>query len=292
MTTATAHRSMILPFKLGDAHTHAGLTVVPLFSREEPRLEYLGLDEALARGLRVREVDESGSVNDLVVENPLDELVLLYEGEELVGAKQNRVVHRSALVGGRSRTSLPVDCVEHGRWAYRTRVFASADRVAYPEQRRLRHAGGGQGEVWANVSAKAARHAARSATDAQEAIYEKRATTLDEYLSALPRLDGQSGVLVGIGGVIACLDYVGRADVFAGLYAKLLRGYALDATERPVPKRLARRAVESFLHGIERAPRRLAPAVSLGSESRFAGPILGIELIAHGEIVCLTAFPS
>jgi hypothetical protein len=44
-----------------------------------------------------------------------------------------------------------------------------------------------------------------------------------------PRLDGQSGVLVGIGGRLVCLDYVLRSDVFAGLYLKLLRGYALTA---------------------------------------------------------------
>jgi hypothetical protein len=48
----------------------------------------------------------------------------------------------------------------------------------------------------------------------------------DSHLNVAPirqwRLDGQSGVVVGVAGGIACLDYVSRSDVFAGLYLKLL----------------------------------------------------------------------
>jgi hypothetical protein len=51
------------------------------------------------RGLTVTEVDEEGAVESLLVSNPLGTAVLLYEGEELVGAKQNRVLERSILVG-------------------------------------------------------------------------------------------------------------------------------------------------------------------------------------------------
>jgi hypothetical protein len=50
----------------------------------------------------------SSSVGTLRVKNPLDELVLLYEGEELVGAKQNRFLTRTTLVGARSAHEIPV----------------------------------------------------------------------------------------------------------------------------------------------------------------------------------------
>ena len=71
-------------FQIGDAVEHRGIVVAPLFPRRDPVTEYVTLDEALAGGLRIREVDESGSVPELVVENPLAERVLLYDGEELV----------------------------------------------------------------------------------------------------------------------------------------------------------------------------------------------------------------
>ena len=44
---------------------------------------------------------EIGTLIDFTA-NPLDKNVLLYDGEELVGAKQNRVLERSILVGAAS----------------------------------------------------------------------------------------------------------------------------------------------------------------------------------------------
>ncbi len=122
-TTATA-----LPFTTGEPNHNAGLTLVPLFPAAEPRLEYLGLGEALSRGLTVTEVDADGDVGTLHVKNPLDERVLLYEGEELVGAKQNRVVRVTTLVEAHAVIQLVVDCVERGRWAWRSRAFGVSPR--------------------------------------------------------------------------------------------------------------------------------------------------------------------
>ena len=69
--------------------------------RRDPVAEYLTLDEALPRGLRITENDAGGSVPELLVANPLDGRVLLYDGEELVGAKQNRILNVSVLVEAR-----------------------------------------------------------------------------------------------------------------------------------------------------------------------------------------------
>ena len=45
------------------------------------------LEQTLPLGFRITEIDEAGSVPELLVVNPLDANVLLYDGEELVGAK-------------------------------------------------------------------------------------------------------------------------------------------------------------------------------------------------------------
>jgi hypothetical protein len=282
----------VLPFETGEARSFAGLSVVPLFPNAPPKLEYVGLDEAAACGLVVTEVDESGSVGTLRVRNPLDDLVLLYEGQELVGAKQNRILERTILVGARSKFEIPVACVEQGRWSYRSRRFQPAPRAAYPALRRARHVAGAlhQGEVWSDVAAKQARLHSYSPTGAAESLYHDSRATLDEYVQALPRLDGQAGALIAIAGELVCLDYVGRSDVFAGLYLKLLRGYALDAIERPAEKRLRRRAVERFLAAVREAERRREPAIGLGEEARLEGRAVGSVLEHAGEVVALTAF--
>ena len=58
------------------------------------------LDEALERRIaRITEVSDGGSVPELAFENASAEKILLVDGDELVGARQNRVVNISILVG-------------------------------------------------------------------------------------------------------------------------------------------------------------------------------------------------
>ena len=56
----------------------------------------------------VTEVSEGGAVGTLFVLNPLDVNVLLYDGEELVGAKQNRILDRAVLLQAQSKAPVPV----------------------------------------------------------------------------------------------------------------------------------------------------------------------------------------
>jgi hypothetical protein len=283
-----------LPFGLGEARSFAGLTIVPLYPEAEAVADYVGLDESVASGLTVTEVDEEGAVESLLVANPLGTAVLLYEGEELVGAKQNRVLERSILVAAGSKTAIPAKCVEQGRWGYRSRRFAPAPRAAYPELRKLSHVHGAtaQAHVWAEVSAKSARLAADSPTRAAEEMYVERSTTLEEYVQALPRLDGQAGAMVGIAGELVCLDYVSRSEVFAGLYLKLVRGYALSAIERPLDKPLRRRDLGRFLGELELAKRDRRPAVGLGEEGILTEYAVGTELSLEGEVIATSAYPA
>src|SRR3954466_3171738 len=154
------------PIQLGDPVEHRGATIVPLFPRRQPRAEYVTLEEALPLGFQVTEVDAAGSVPELLAVNPLDANVLLYDGEELVGAKQNRILNVTVLVPARSETKIPVSCVEEGRWSARSAHFAPSAHTAYPELRRKKaqilsaaplERGLAQSAVWEEVASKAQR---------------------------------------------------------------------------------------------------------------------------------------
>jgi hypothetical protein len=152
---------------------------------------------------------------------------------------------------------------------------------------------GGQSAAWADVSAKFARLDAHSPTDASEEMYVSRAGSLETYLEKLPRWEGQCGSIVCVAGQVVCVDYVSRSDVYAGLYSKLLRGYALDAIEQPIDAPVPTEFVERLLARTARARRTPAELVGLGQSSLLASPRLsGTELRLGDELVALTVFPT
>ena len=72
---------------------------------------------------------------ELKVVNDCDERVLLLDGEELIGAKQNRIVNATFLIAGQTEIIIPVSCVEQGRWSYRSSKFGSGEKVMPPSMR-------------------------------------------------------------------------------------------------------------------------------------------------------------
>ena len=295
MTTLTA------PFQLGDLVSHRGAVVAPLFPRLAPRASYVTLDEALARGFRIREVSESGSVPELIAQNPTDADVLLYDGEELIGAKQNRILNVTVLVGAESMLTIPVSCVEQGRWSYRSDAFAAAPHAAYPELRRRKaerlqaaplEPGAAQHVVWDLVDEKAERHGVHSPTRAQADIFAARGRELEELRSAFLLQPGQCGAVLALGEAM-CLDLVSRPDAFAHLYPKLLEGYLLDALERLDGKPAAGKAVEGFLERVGSGQATGGPSAGLGEDLRLRGEsVVGSGLELGDELLQLSAFTS
>ena len=102
--------------KLDDKQSYKNMAVFPLLCEKETACDYLLLDEALEADLIViTEVDESGTVPERKVENRSEKNLLILDGEELVGAKQNRIVNVTILIAAHATLTIPVTCVEQGR---------------------------------------------------------------------------------------------------------------------------------------------------------------------------------
>ena len=292
-------KTFLTEIQTGEPVERGGLAIAPVFPRRQPVATYVTLDEALPLGFRVTEVDAAGSVPELDVDNPLDHNVLLYDGEELVGAKQNRIVAVTILVPARARTRIPVACVEEGRWTRRSDAFAAAPHTAYPELRRRKalhqsaqpfSAGVAQGEVWAAVSQRSAEYRVHSRTRAQADVYRAHRDSLADLRDAFPLAPGQSGALVAIGDDL-CLDAVSRPDAFARVYPKLLEGYLLDSlgsTSTPPPN-----AFDRFLADLDSAPRSRRPSIGRGEDVRVRGDrVVGSALELDGELIQLCAYST
>ena len=83
---------------IGQPQSHRNLVIFPLLRDGDTGPQYLTLGEALDEGLvTATEVGESGAVSKLRVKNDAEVPVLLLDGGELAGAKQNRVLNTTIL---------------------------------------------------------------------------------------------------------------------------------------------------------------------------------------------------
>jgi hypothetical protein len=289
-----------LPAQLDEPTTHRGIAVVPLFPRRDPAAAYTTLEAALGRGLEVTETSSEGSVPELVVTNPLVERVLLYDGEELVGAKQNRILNLTVLVAAASVTPIPVSCVEAGRWRRRSATFAAAAHTAGPELR-LRKAralgadalarGVAQQEVWEAVAEQADRRGVASPTAAHADMFVQHEGALRELRNAFPLKPGQCGVIMVLPDGHVCLDYLSRPDAYADHHRKLMDGYLMDALDQLDRPAAGIEPVNRLLHRLSLARITRRPSAGLGTDLRAASKSMaatGLEL--DDEVLQLSAY--
>jgi hypothetical protein len=293
--------------KVGRKQSHRNLAVFPLLSGYTTAFDYMTLDEALAEGLiEVTEVSQGGAVPELKVVNKSPRLVLILDGEELVGAKQNRIVNTTILVQAKSTTVIPVSCVEQGRWHYRSPSFSSEKRIMSPALRAMKaeHVGrsvretgtfrSDQGRIWEEISGKADRLAAESPTMAMADLYQKERSSLSLYVKHFRSVEMQVGAVFLINGKVVGLDSFGRPETLAKVFRKLVESYALDAVDWSQPggaERPSGAEVRTFLEVARTSPVESRSSVGLGTDCRMASDRLaGFALVHEERILHLSVF--
>src|SRR5215471_18454770 len=257
---------------------------------------------------RIVEVSMAGSVPELKVINGLSQPVLLLDGEELIGVKQNRVLNLTIMIPAKTEMTIPVSCVERGRWRHDSDSFAAADRAQFARGRAKKLAQvsaalgesgrrhGDQCDIWNEIEAKSVRMGVRSPTGAMAALYEQNQAQLNDFVHAMPRCERQVGAVVSINGQIVGVDVFDCADTFTGQAAKLIRSYAVDAMDRPstaVGNGPTADAVRAFLDEVGGPNTTRFKALGLGDDLRLDGLALaGAALEISGQIVHLVAFPA
>jgi hypothetical protein len=289
---------------------HGNLAVYPVFGDGSPRLDYLTLEEALAAGgFKVGEVG-GGTVPELLVHNGTGRRVLLLDGEELIGAKQNRILNTSILVEAGSEIHIPVSCVEHGRWDRGEGIMHSGE-VAYPELRRqkaqqvhdrLRATGlhhSDQSAVWQEIDQRMQSRAHYEPTGRMEGLYEIDREALAQAESRLPCCPGACGVVAVIGGRIACADVFDSPATLEKLWPRLISSYCLDAVAYTGESSRAGAAVPSqdtisrFLALPPDALVEVFATPGIGQNLRFRTPDrVGSALAFEEAVVHLEVFPA
>jgi hypothetical protein len=295
-------------FRIGDAIRHEALAVFPLFAEKSRAVDYDLSHEAMGKGsVLVQEVSASGSVPDLSVENKGELRVLFLEGEQLVGAKQNRILNTSVLVAARTTSKIPVSCVEAGRWHYKSRHFTSGGmHTPYQLRRVLKKSVSDslkgveayyysdQGAVWHEVARQQKALGAVSPTHAMSDTFEAQRVRLNQFLEKVGHVEGAVGVAVAIAGKVVAIEAFDKPQTCGRVWKRLLSGAVLDALEVPPGAGRAAEAadVERALSGLGALDWQRGPRVGEGEDYRAESPAgdhasaLALDgALVHGSVV-------
>ena len=292
--------------RVGNPIRHGQLAVFPIFADAPAPVEYLIAGDAIAIGtVTVEEISEAGSVPTLAVTNETDSMVLFLEGEQLIGAKQNRILNTSILVGARRKCTIPVSCVEQSRWRSKSKHFGSAGSYS---PSKLRYAlkssvtdslqkGDGhksdQGRVWDEVANLQAAYFVNSKTFAMEDTFDACREQLAELKERFGYIEGACGVAVAIGKQVVCLDLFDKPSTCGRVWDRLLSAALLESASPCTDDAQAGIAdVECFISDLGTAPWEAASSAGERQEFRSAtehgsqaSALCFADRIVHGSAI-------
>jgi len=258
----SARAAMLAPIQIDS------LTLTPIVAIAAPAgkpAEMLVLDEAMAsKQVKISE-GEQESVNDLTLINSSDRPVFVLAGEVIIGGKQDRIIGANTVIPPKTTLSVPVYCVEHGRWDNSSKVFTTANALAHG---RLRGKASfeEQGEVWKEVAATNAKRNTANATDTYRTVAKQQSDgtlkawqkKVDEALARVPAADRARmiGYAIALNGQVATVDMFQSPALFKKLEGKLLRSYVTEAVSIKAGKDVkapTTDAVKSFMADADKA---------------------------------------
>ena len=300
-------RSALSQLCLGQPQVFANMALFPLIATHAEAPDYLVLEEVLKSDAgHITEISEGGNVPELAFENNAPARVLRVDGEELIGARQNRILNISILVPAGKKLTIPVSCCEQGRWGYiGSRRFASSDSALFARAKAkkmlrvsesMRSSGerrSNQSEIWDDIARKSTRLHVESSTGAMADVYAQQRQRLDDYVSAFKLQPGQSGAVVALDGKVVGLELFDSPATFERFFQKLLKSFALDAidVEQPVTTVPAADIATAFLQRLAAASAETFAALGDGEDVRLQGPnVVAGALVADGKVRHLAGF--
>lgn len=299
-------------FALGTPLTHGALGVCPILFDVPSDVSYLTYDEALNEGtISVTEIGEQGTVPNLKLENEGRQRVLIIDGEQLVGAKQNRILNTTILIAAMSSLVIPVSCVEQGRWHYEGARDMKGSRVTlYAETRAMKSRqvsrslerdqvyDADQSAIWSDISERLTENEVASPSCAMDDHYESSMKELEAYKEnlALEKFeDHQKGTIVGavfvLTGKILGVDAFDKPDTLNKQWEKLLNSYAIEAIRGEARGKVNIEEANAFLNTIRSSKMKTFDPPGLGRDVRIIDEkVVGSALVVDGEVIHIYAF--
>lgn len=292
--------SWINQLKLGEVQKFDRLSIIPLMLNQNPRMDYKTLGEIDDLGqVEIAEIDSAGSVPELDFNNNSNQYILLVDGEELVGAKQNRALNTTMMAEPNITTRIPVSCTESGRWSYSSKTFRDSG-VFMPYTNRyskklsvddsLRQNASfrsDQRRVWDDINSLEDDAQQQSPTNAMRDVFQSRSNDLEDFTREFRYVPGQKGIAALVDGKVAGLEFFSKDTVMESMLPKLINSYAMDIILGRVENTGGTiSGVTDFLKTISTMEPEIYPSAGTGLDYRFdSEEVTGSALICNEEVI-------
>ncbi|MGK3954824.1 ARPP-1 family domain-containing protein [Arthrobacter sp. R4] len=276
--------------KVPQLHVGAGSRLGPLstFPVWTSGSGSLGISTGTHADVAVTELAGGAQVARLTVTNNGPHPALLLEGELLEGGQQHRTCARDVVLGPGETRDIDTFCVEAGRWeAGQTTHRRQARRAPFNVWSELANGIGGerggnrQGRIWERVSRfDSARGASATSSLLQHMDWfkdDKEKRNRFGAADAPKPLEGQRGVVIGLGRQPLLLEVFGTSTLFLRHYRQLIEAALLDL-ELLSPQVLASGPMPG-----QRA-RDFAAHVQAMDFGTFDGGAAAVEVRDHGAL--------
>ncbi len=245
----------LLNIKLGAVKRRDDFAMVSLTRKTARSGNYQLLSDSLRNGSSViSEISEAGVVHEVDLVNDSNQPVLILDGEELIGAKQNRISNFTVLAHPQRTTRVPVSCVEQGRWSWMSPTLRTSGELLFPRARtaNVRYARTFKGviqsdpvsqlDIWNSIESESKRAGLSmpisSITDLYR-CYDSHLTALTSTVVAEPF---QVGAAFFWRKNIIGIEIFGNSQTLGHQLPKLVRSYGLEIGGLSASSRVQNRA--------------------------------------------------
>jgi hypothetical protein len=304
--TLEEFRKLLAKLKIGKPQHHQNLTIFPISTNGKSASKFDLLEPAIKQGRAViTETAEGGSVPKVFLKNLGDTILLIPEGEILVGAKQNRVIQRTVLALAATEREVAVCCVEQGRWNHISDHF-EAKAFAHPRLRGAKmqsihasdaddeSAGDVQGRVWDEVASCMSDLGAASATESLTDGFAASHDRLKDYRKAFALPENARGFIAASGDSIIGADVFDSTETMKKLWKRLSDAYFLEAVREPAAR------PKSKVEGARAFLKKVSDSIELEKAQSSAGfavkirgeKLAGSALLDEDGLVHLSTFST
>jgi len=226
------------------------ITIIPLALDAELKINYISLAEAIkTENFEIKESSAEGIVQTISAVNNTNDYVLIVEGEELIGAKQNRIINTTILLKPQSITNIPVSCIEQGRWRFTTERFRTRERIVDYELRKKTHETvnfnlktkksyhSDQSEIWDTISKKFLREKISSPTRSYSDFLDEYTVRynidnlIDYFGKEFVRKYECNGLAFLINNQVRMIEYFSSKRFFKNFALNLIKGLLIHFSE-------------------------------------------------------------